>query len=178
MKLTHKPSYLLIAAFVALFLGVANYFLFNPHIVLFHWFGIHPAEFIIIQHSVWSLFFRGYFSDMAWCTALCLAIRYLSKHQHLSNSDKLLILLTPFISEIGQYLSFIPGTFDWFDILTYLIVIIICNNIFSLTLIPLNMKKIKSHFLAVCVAAIFLVMVFACAPTRKTTYRLRPLIHV
>lgn len=179
MKSTHKPSYLLIAAFIALLLGVANYFLFNPHIILFHWFGVHPAKFIVLQHSAWLLFFRGYFSDITWCIALCLVISYLSTYKNLSNSDKLLILLTPFISEFGQYLTFIPGTFDWFDILTYLVVIIAYNSIFPLLQIPFKMKKIKPRILAIGVAVIFLAIVFACATPRKTTYRPQsdPCIH-
>jgi hypothetical protein len=172
MKKDHSSYYFLIAAIIVLLLGVTNYYLLNPNIVLFHWAGMQPAKSVMPQHSVLTLFLKGYFSDIVWCTALCLVISYISKHVHLRNSDKLLILLTPFLSELGQYLAFIPGTFDWFDILAYLTVILLYNSIFPLLFIPF---KMKSHIVVPGIVAIFLFMVFASAPQRKTTtYRRQP----
>ena len=171
MKSTLKPSLLLIAAFVALLLGVANYFLFRPHIIFFKWLAIEPAKSIVINHNGLLLFFKGYFSDVAWCVALCLVTVALTKHNCLRSFDKILILLTPFVSETAQYFSLIPGTFDWLDIFTYTIIILTFNKIFPSTLIPFNMKKIKSHIWSFCVTTIFLLMVFASAPSRKTVYR-------
>jgi hypothetical protein len=171
MKSSNQSAYLLIAAVIALLLGLTNYLLFNPHIVLFHWLGMHPVKSILIQNPVLSLFFRGYFSDIAWCIALCLVVSYLSKHKYLSDAGKLLILSIPFLSEIGQYLSIIPGTFDWFDMLTYLVVITIYSCISPVILSPFNYKKIKPNILSVGVAFMFLLMVFGSATPRKTVYR-------
>ncbi|MDB5131138.1 MAG: hypothetical protein JWR02_887 [Mucilaginibacter sp.] len=192
MRSYYNSSYLLVSALVALLLGAANYFLFNPQIVLFHWLGISHTQSFLTAPSLWSLFFRGHFSDAVWYTALCLVVSYLSIHKYLTIPAKFMLLLLPFVSEAGQYFSIVPGTFDWFDILTYLIVIIIYDSIFSLNLlynlsnffryvscsffrtfglIPVNMKKIKSNFVAAIVAIVFLLMVFASATQHRTVYR-------
>src|SRR5471032_826933 len=170
MKLYCRSSYLLVLALVALAAGVVNYFLFNPHIVLFHWLGIyHPPSFSA-GHSVPGYFFRNHFSDALWCTALCLVTNFLSLNKYVSPRHVFVLLSLPFLSEIGQYFAIVPGTFDWFDLLTYLLVITIYNSISSLNLIPVRMKKIRSHFVAAAVAVVFLVMVFASA-TQRTAYR-------
>lgn len=171
MKSYYNSSYLLLLALVALLLGAANYFLFNPQIVLFHWLGIAQTHGFLPGQFLGVNFFRGYFSDAAWCTALCLVTSYLSKQKYLATSDKFLLLSLPFASEAGQYFSIVPGTFDWLDMLTYFIVIIICDSIFSLNLIPVNMKKIKSHFVAAGIAIVFLFMVFGSATQHRTVYR-------
>jgi hypothetical protein len=176
MKLTLKPSVLLITTFISLLIGAANYFFFTPHIIFFKWLGIESAKSITINHHGLFLFLKGYFSDIMWCIALCLITVVLNRRNYLHGFDKVLILLTPFMSEAAQYFSLLPGTFDWLDILAYLITIITFNKIFSSSLIPFNMKKIKSHIWAIGVTAIFLLMVFACAPTRtrKTVYHPAP----
>lgn len=171
MRSYYNSSYLPVSAMVALLLGAVNYFLFSPQIVLFYWLGISHTQSILADHSPMAIFLKEYFSDAAWCTALCLVVSYLSIHKHLTTRDRFLLLSLPFVSEAGQYFSIIPGTFDWFDMLTYLIVITICNSIFSLNLIPVNMKKIKSHFVAAVVAIVFLLMVFASATQHRTVYR-------
>jgi hypothetical protein len=171
MRSYYNASYLLVLALVALLLGAANYFLVTPQIVLFHWLGIYHTQSFLADHSLLTLFFKRHFSDAAWCTALCLVISYLSIHKYLTTPDKFLLLSLPFASEAGQYFSIVPGTFDWLDILTYLIVIIIYDSIFSLNLIPVNMKKIRSHFVAAIVAIVFLLMVFASATQHRTVYR-------
>ena len=132
MKSTLKPSLLLIAAFVSLLTGVANYFLFRPYILFFKWLNIEPAKSITVIHNNVYIFFNGYFSDIAWCIALCLFTKALDGYNCLRSSDKIFILLTPFVSEIAQYFSLIPGTFDWLDILSYIVVIITFNKFFSL----------------------------------------------
>ena len=72
----------------------------------------------------------------------------------------------PFISEIAQYFSVIPGTFDWLDIVYYTAIILILNMIFSFSIIPFNMQKIKPHFLTLGVSVLFLFMAFACSTTK------------
>ncbi len=171
MKSGVKTSSLFIAAFISILIGIANYRLFAPHIIFFRWLDIEPAESIAINHRGLTLFLKGYFSDTAWCVALCLVTTALDKYNLLHRSGKIFILLTPFAGEFAQYFSLLPGTFDWFDILTYLVTIIIFNKFFSSSLIPFNMNKIKQHIWALGVIVTFLIMVFACAPTRKTSYR-------
>jgi biopolymer transport protein ExbD len=170
MKLPRKSSYLLVLAFIALAAGVVNYFLFNPHIVLFHWLGVSRAQPVSISHSAWGSFFRGHFSDTSWCTALCLVTNFLSLNKYISPRDVFVLLSLPFLSETGQFFAIVPGTFDWFDLLTYTLVITIYYSVSSLNLISVRMKKIRSHFVAAAVAVVFLLMVFASA-TPRYTYR-------
>ncbi len=174
MKSTLKSSLLLIAASVSLLTGVANYFLFRPHILFFKWLNIESAKSITVNHNNVYFFFNGYFSDIAWCIALCLVTKALDGYNCLRSPDKIFILLTPFVSEIAQYFSLIPGTFDWLDILSYIVVIITFNKFFSPALISFNMKKIKSHIWGVGVTGLFFIMVYACATPKRTTYRPAP----
>src|SRR5579862_712251 len=171
MKSTPNPSVLLIAAFVALLLGVINYFLLSPQIFLFRWLDVHPATSILINHKELALFFRGYFSDITWCVALCLVTIALDTHNKLRAIDKFLVLSLPFASEFAQYFSLIPGTFDWFDLLTYLIIILTFNIVFPSKLIPVNVQKIKSPIWGFGLFIPFLFMVLASATPRRTTYQ-------
>jgi|GEM_PF-814634 len=171
MKQPLKASFLLFWAFSALAAGLINYFLFNPHIVLFEGLGLHRADYIFAVHSAWPRFFAGHVSDMLWCVALCLVTDFLSINKYLSPTDKFLLLSLPFLSEFAQWAGIIPGTFDWLDIATYGGVIIVYDHFSSLNLIPFRMKKIKSHLAAAVAAAAFLFMVFASAPQNRYVYR-------
>lgn len=166
---------MLIAAIVFLSLGLINYAVFRPSIILFKWFQIDRAGILNLKYRGISLFFSGYFSDIAWCAALCLVILALDARGYLKTIDKILILLLPFASEAAQYFSLIPGTFDWFDMLSYGVVITIFNILFPLQLIPANMKKIKQHFAGPLVFALLFLMILASAPSgRNTTYHPAP----
>jgi|SRR6185312_11964368 len=180
MKIPPKASFLLFWAFGTLAAGVINYLLFNPHIVLFDGLGIYRAYPVFANHSAWTRFFAGHVSDMLWCVALCLVTDFLSVNKHLTATDKFALLSLPFLSEFGQYAGIIPGTFDWLDIATYMGVIIVYDYFSSLNLIPVRMKKIKSHLAAAVAVAAFLLMVFASAPQNRYVYRKpvkRPCVH-
>jgi hypothetical protein len=171
MKSSPKPSVLVIAAFVALLLGITNYFLFRPQIVLFRWLGVDSAKSILINHKELALFLRGYFSDIAWCVALCLITVALDTCKKLRTIDKFLILSLPFASEFAQYFSLIPGTFDRLDLLTYLVIILTFSIIFPSKLIPVHIQKVNSHIWGLSVFILFLYMVLASATPRRTTYQ-------
>lgn len=166
MNLKPKLTNPLIAASIALLAGVINYFLFRPHILFFDWLQIEPATPIVINSNFVLYFLRGYFSDITWCVSLCLIIVALDRQICLSKYDKAFLLLVPFISEIAQYFSLFPGTFDWVDMLLYTVIILLLNIIFSFSIIPLNMQKIKSHFFTLGVSVLFLFMAFACSTTK------------
>lgn len=105
---------------------------------------------------------------MAWCTALCLVAAALSNK--LFNFGKLIILSIPFLTETAQYFSLVPGVFDWYDLLWYMVTI--CGFAFYFpNITPFNMKKVTSNLVAVAIAGAFLAMAFACATTGKTAYR-------
>ena len=74
----------------------------------------------------------GHFSDIAWCCSLYLVTVMLSELNRLHFSTKWLILLFPFILETVQYFRIIGGTFDWYDMLTYLIILLIFLKLFPI----------------------------------------------
>ena len=121
MRFRHKK--LLAFSLLSLSLGVLNYFLFQPRIVLFNLFLIGNRKPIFIHNTLARHFFTGYFSDIAWCCALYWIAVILAELSVLNLPKKVIILLLPFAVETAQYFHLIQGTFDWYDMLTYLVVL-------------------------------------------------------
>ena len=174
MSSIHKSYRFLFWALAALSAGVVNYLLWRPGILLFSFLEPFRAHSISVNNSWTFLFFNGYFSDICWCAALCLATVAVNTKVQLSRFDKGLILMIPFLSEAGQYFSLIPGSFDWYDLFAYTITIIIFNSIFSSALIPVYMKKLPASIASISLSLVFLIMAFACATTQRTSYRSTP----
>lgn len=166
MNLKPKLIFLLIGSCIALLAGVINYYFFRPDIIFFNWLNIEQTTPIIINNNFALYLLKGYFSDIAWCVSLCLMVVILDRKYGLSKFDKAVLLFVPFISEFAQYFSLIQGTFDWFDMLFYTVIILLLNILFSFSIIPLNMPKVKSHILASAVSGLFLIMALACASSK------------
>ena len=109
-----------------------NYFLLQPDIVLFRFLSIGNNHLLQIQPHWLYVFLSGYFSDAMWCTSLCIVVLVLSDLKYLNTIGKLITLLLPFLSEAAQYFGFIRGTFDWYDILTYGIIVMAFSLLSSL----------------------------------------------
>jgi hypothetical protein len=122
MKLSFKYQFIFSLSLLILLAGVINYLLFQPEIILFKWVRIGAGPFII-KNNITRLFFTGYFSDITWCFSLCLISFAFAELKYIKASGKILLLTLPFITEILQYCGLIKGTFDWYDILTYVVVI-------------------------------------------------------
>jgi len=122
MKFSFRYQFIFSLTLLILLSGVVNYLLFQPGIILFKWIGIGVKPSVIKNNGI-RLFFTGYFSDIAWCFSLCLIVFALAELKFIKPSGKILLLSLPFITEVLQYAGFIKGTFDWYDILTYVIVI-------------------------------------------------------
>ncbi|WP_288072288.1 hypothetical protein [Hydrotalea sp.] len=119
----HKVLIICIA--ICLFTGFLNYFLLQPNIFLFHvlHLSIHPV--FVIHSTFIRNFLLGYFADGLWCLALCLLTLLLKELNYLKKAGIITILVVPFLTEILQYFGIIGGgTFDWLDILTYLLIIL------------------------------------------------------
>lgn len=125
MHLSSRHKGLLILAFLFLSLGILNYVLFQRGIALFSFIHMLPASPIYIKKAWLRHFMTGYFSDIAWCLALYMVTALLTELKQIHLSGKLFNLLLPFIIETAQFFHIIPGTFDWFDILTYLIILVL-----------------------------------------------------
>jgi hypothetical protein len=108
---------LLVLAGMLLFIGAINYWLFQPHIVLFPK-GTQPVI-VLNRDSFAAGFLSGYLPDILWCCALVLVTVVLSERKHLHLRGRLLILFLPFATEIAQSAGIINGVFDWFDIAVY-----------------------------------------------------------
>ncbi|MDP4285809.1 MAG: hypothetical protein Q8891_15435 [Bacteroidota bacterium] len=122
MRLSFKYQFIFSLSLLILSVGVINYLLFQPGIILFKWIRIGAGPLVIKNNSA-RLFFTGYFSDITWCISLCLISFALAELKYIKASGKTLLLTLPFITEILQYLGIVKGTFDWYDILTYVVVI-------------------------------------------------------
>ena len=124
-KLSQRHKILLDLALISLLFGFLNYMFFESHISFFMAMHIQSGKTFFIQNSVLRNFMKGYFSDIAWCCSLYLVTVVFSERNSLDIVGKILILLLPFLVEFAQYFDFIHGTFDWFDLLTYLIIMIL-----------------------------------------------------
>lgn len=122
MKLLSKYHLPFFVAFISLMAGYFNYLLFQPDIILFKFFGVQASAFTI-KNNLMRNFFTCYFSDTAWCFALCCIAFALVELKYIKEAGKIQVLAVPFISEIMQYFGIIKGTFDWFDMLIYAIII-------------------------------------------------------
>lgn len=122
MKLSFRYQFIFSAAGVSLLAGYFNYLLFQPDIVLFKIMNVQVNDYTL-KNNFTGQFFTGYFSDIAWCLALCCIAFALAELKYIRFSGKIQLLLLPFITEAMQYYGIINGTFDWFDILIYAIII-------------------------------------------------------
>ena len=130
MKSSFRYHLLFSFALVSLLAGVLNYLFFQPHIILFNITGARAPVYFIKNNFI-RHFFTGYFSDCTWCFSLCSIAFALAGLNYISASGNILLLLLPFITEGLQYTGFINGTFDWYDMLTYAIIIVIFILFFS-----------------------------------------------
>jgi hypothetical protein len=101
--------------------GAVNYYLFRPDILLFRLLGARHTP-VHLPGTKLQSFFTSYFSDMAWCIALCLLAELLSRANLLHVWGKLLILCLPLLLETAQFFKLMPGTFDWIDIGIYALI--------------------------------------------------------
>ena len=163
MKQNQKLIISLVASAVLLMAGTINYFLFQPHILLFNWLQIQPA-FFKINNNFAVLFFKGYFSDILWCIALCLTVSAFNSKFKITYFDKCILLSIPFLSEFAQLFKLMPGTFDWMDIIIYAAIIFLFNNQY---LIPLKMQEFKKHGYTLGIFVIFLFMAYASSAPRQ-----------
>ncbi len=123
--ISRRHIQILSLAFFSLLLGFINYVLFQPRIALFDFIPIAASKPYFIQNNLLRIFLTGHFSDIAWCCALYLVTVVLTELKYLHLSGKILILLLPFIVEIAQYFGLVGGYFDWYDLLSYLIILLL-----------------------------------------------------
>lgn len=125
MTLSNRHTKMLVAALVSLLLGLGNYLMFQPHILLFNSISFLSHTPIFIKNTTLRHFLTGYFSDITWCCALYLVTAVFSELKKLQRPGKILILVLPFIVEMSQLIPIIQGSFDWYDLLIYGLILFI-----------------------------------------------------
>jgi hypothetical protein len=101
--------------------GGGNYFL-NRGQVFFLQFIHLPGAGSTIRNTFLRAFMTGYFSDILWCCSLCAFTLVLWEKGYLTVWNNVIILSVPFVLEIAQQLTWIPGTFDWLDCFLYALI--------------------------------------------------------
>lgn len=111
----------IIFGFCLLLLGISLYLSFRQDTIIFDFLNIrtgflHHPETGFFHYLIYSL------PDGLWFASLLLIQIGISGNPF--SWMMIVCALSPFILEVGQ-LTFLPGTFDWNDIITYLLTLII-----------------------------------------------------
>ncbi len=136
-KGTHNV-WLITAAIVCLLLGAMIYLLFRENIIFINLLKLnHVCHRHSLDESAFAYWFIYCFPDALWYISLILfqvvLSRYCESRCHVVWG---ITLALPFLLEFLQYLGIMQGTFDWWDVMTYLVIIILllCLKIFFLFL--------------------------------------------
>lgn len=123
----HRAIYILSVAIVLLLIGTGIYFFFRSPIIAFTLFNVAPEEYIAGNTNNPFIYFAVFcLPDALWYMSLLLIQTIFLKEKGWLNRLLVAIAVSlPFLLEIGQYLGFISGTFDWYDILTYCLILIL-----------------------------------------------------
>lgn len=119
MSTTSKTDLLLAHTF--LFAGAVSYLLFRPAILVFDLPFLQSLKFNVhLSNNISTHFFVNHLSDLCWSLYVNLSAWWMQKETFPRYYFYSLMSL-PFVSEVVQLFSFIPGTFDPIDLLIYLI---------------------------------------------------------
>lgn len=125
--MTRQVALILIIAILCLLLGTGIYYFFRTPIIAFTKLHITQGEIQTINKDNPFIYFLVYcLPDALWYMSLLLVQTFFLKETGWLN--RLLVGIAfslPFLLEIGQYLGLISGTFDWLDIITYCITLIL-----------------------------------------------------
>ncbi len=123
----HRAMHILFWAFTLLVIGIGIYFFFRPPIIALAKLHIAQYEYTICNtRNPFIYFFVYCLPDALWYMSLLLVQTLFFERKGWLN--RILIgtaISLPFLLETGQYLGFISGTFDGYDILTYSLTLIL-----------------------------------------------------
>jgi hypothetical protein len=129
MRLSIRHTFFLAAAFGLLLIGSIQYILLQPISWMAHFFPFASSP-IHFGNDQINHFIRFHLSDITWAAALCFCVVLLTEKMKISLTERYALLSLPFITEVLQKIHIINGTFDWYDILCYLIVLFLFIPIF------------------------------------------------
>lgn len=118
-----------ILAFIMLVLGSLIYIFFREEVIFTSWItnrvDIPNYGHLINGDTIIGHIFLYSLADALWYGALLFMDLLLRSDTPYSRAITYLTMALPFIWEFSQLLDILPGTFDWTDILIYLLTLII-----------------------------------------------------
>lgn len=123
----HRAIYILFAAIVLLLIGTGIYFFFRAPIIAFTHLHIAPHEYIASNTNNPFIYFAVFcLPDALWYMSLLLIQTIFLKESGWLNRLLVGIAVSlPFLLEIFQYYGLMKGTFDWYDVMSYLFTLIL-----------------------------------------------------
>lgn len=129
--------YRTITAFALLLVGASIYLLFRQDAIFVSWIDADILQHLHVdipdgcnRYIIYILLYC--LPDALWYAALLVLQKPFIRYGLLNRLLFCICVILPFAMEILQYFGFMPGTFDWFDILTYfttLIILILCERV-------------------------------------------------
>ena len=133
---------ILVASIALLIIGAGVYFIFRTPIRVFEMLGITQYQIVVLQNQNPFNYFLVYCSsDALWYMSLLLLQTFFLAGKGFVNRLLIVIaIILPFLLEMFQYFNIMCGTFDWYDILTYCLTLILFLCLKKLFL-PLHYKS-------------------------------------
>ncbi len=122
-----RTIYILLVALLLLLIGAGIYFFFRTSIIAFSLCNIAPNEYNAGNTNNPFIYFLIFcLPDALWYMSLLLVqTLFLFERGWLNHILVGVAISLPFFWETGQYFDLVSGTFDWFDVITYCITLIL-----------------------------------------------------
>lgn len=127
MKFKKCDVIILVASIALLIIGAGVYFIFRTPIRIFEMLGITQYQIVVLETQNSFNYFLVYCSsDALWYMSLLLLQTFFLAGKGFVNRLLIVIaIILPFLLEMFQYFNIMCGTFDWYDILTYCLTLIL-----------------------------------------------------
>ena len=142
MKFKKCDVIILVSSIALLIIGAGVYFIFRTPIRIFEMLGITQYQIVVLEtQNSFNYFLVFCSSDALWYMSLLLLQTFFLAGKGLVNRLLIVIaIILPFLLEMFQYFNIMCGTFDWYDILTYCLTLILFLCLKKLFL-PLHYKS-------------------------------------
>ena len=142
MKFKKCDVIILVSSIALLIIGAGVYFIFRTPIRIFEMLGITQYQIVVLEtQNSFNYFLVFCSSDALWYMSLLLLQTFFLAGKGFVNRLLIVIaIILPFLLEMFQYFNIMCGTFDWYDILTYCLTLILFLCLKKLFL-PLHYKS-------------------------------------
>lgn len=122
-----RTIHILFVSMLLIVIGAGIYLFFRTSIIAFSLCHIAPNEYYIGNTNNPFIYFLLFcLPDALWYMSLLLVqTLFLFERGWLNRILVGVAISLPFLWETGQYFGLISGTFDWFDVITYCITLIL-----------------------------------------------------